>query len=688
MSDRKLSNRIDLLIFIFSVVFMLTLTNSIFLNQLGYFGALLTILLKLLVEKKNQFSKSGLELAFILYIIAELLASIFSIEPSHSFRNLFKRFILIPTLYTFVTASIDFKRTKQFVIIYIFGALITLIYYLIQSYDYFINNLYQTQASGPSVFQYPITSSELMSFSVLILFAFLINEKTNVKYRLLIFLLFLINLLALLATYKRTGWMGTAAGILLILILTRRWYWLAGILLVGIVFSFVSKNISQINIYTINSSEEIKPVVLSTNGKAVNVLCENNKIYVSDFDNGLIIYKDTTQINKVILPAPIVEFRKWTDQFFIARLADTRFILLKSVDGSNFQQLDQFYPSGHTMESRVANNMFYVYDEDSGFTIYKSPVNLEDTIRLINTELINQKTFYIDSNYCVLYSKDDEVTVFQLENLLPKKIILKQSLSHAYDLKGFINSRLIFNSDEGVKIYSFESGKLNLLQTNKKLGNLSFLTSDKDRLFGFNVNGEYLEFEYPLKDKLIIKSTIKLQNQPGSIAYCRDKLYTTFNKTSRLSSFVDPYYPSNYSRLAFWRAGWKIFLDYPFFGVGDIDLAKLYRIYKRPYDKEIQGHLHNNYFHSLATLGAIGFLAIMFLLIKIFLVHLSLYKKLEDVPFASSYALGAIGAYFAFLIAGLTEYNFGDHEVITMVWFTLALSFAFASNIESKKLEN
>ncbi|MCK7516579.1 MAG: O-antigen ligase family protein [Ignavibacteriales bacterium] len=78
----------------------------------------------------------------------------------------------------------------------------------------------------------------------------------------------------------------------------------------------------------------------------------------------------------------------------------------------------------------------------------------------------------------------------------------------------------------------------------------------------------------------------------------------------RFLSFFDPYLPQNFTRLALWRGGWEIFKDYPLFGVGDIGIEKYYVKYKRPYDKEIHGHLHNNYFHFLATLGLFGFLAL------------------------------------------------------------------------------
>ena len=110
--------------------------------------------------------------------------------------------------------------------------------------------------------------------------------------------------------------------------------------------------------------------------------------------------------------------------------------------------------------------------------------------------------------------------------------------------------------------------------------------------------------------------------------------------------------------------------------MGDIDLQKLYKQYKRPFDKEIQGHLHNNFFHILATLGLFGLLAVFYLFYKIILNDVNIYKAAKDKTFISSYALGALAAFCGFLISGLTELNFWDHEITTLIWFTFGLNVA------------
>jgi hypothetical protein len=76
----------------------------------------------------------------------------------------------------------------------------------------------------------------------------------------------------------------------------------------------------------------------------------------------------------------------------------------------------------------------------------------------------------------------------------------------------------------------------------------------------------------------------------------------------------------------------------------------------------------------------------MFLLIKVFILYIKNFMMLRNEPFAASFALGASGSYLAFLISGLTEWNFGDHEIITMVWFMLAISIAFVNGIKKKLL--
>ncbi len=172
---------LDGAIYFFMVIFLISLTNSIFANQVGYFLALLLILIRYFITKENQFEKTGLEPALAWYLVAEILSAIFSHEQGAAFHNVLKRALMIPLIYIAIAASTDFNRSKKYFKIYIGASLITVLIYIYFSYKFYINNLYGIEQSGPSLFQYPITAAEILSFTVVFLFAFFINEKTSLR---------------------------------------------------------------------------------------------------------------------------------------------------------------------------------------------------------------------------------------------------------------------------------------------------------------------------------------------------------------------------------------------------------------------------------------------------------------------------------------------------------------------------
>ncbi len=301
---------LDWIILSLFVIFILSLSNSIFVNQIGYFGALLFILIKAFLTRKNPFSRTGLELALALYMLAEILSLIFSDYQAQAFHFFTKRALLIPVIYTTIVVTTNLKRGKNFFTLFVVGSLITGIIYLIASVQFYLSNQYNIIQSGPSLFQHPITASEIISFVVLFLFAFIINEKTDWKTKLLLYSGFAISLLTLIATYKRTGWMGVAAGIVLILIITRKWKILIPVFILGIVLFLVDKNISQVNVYNFEGSSAEKLYSFNTDGRATTVSEMDSLFVICDYENGVLFYKDSVLVEKIETPAPAVYFKK------------------------------------------------------------------------------------------------------------------------------------------------------------------------------------------------------------------------------------------------------------------------------------------------------------------------------------------------------------------------------------------
>jgi O-antigen ligase len=67
-------------------------------------------------------------------------------------------------------------------------------------------------------------------------------------------------------------------------------------------------------------------------------------------------------------------------------------------------------------------------------------------------------------------------------------------------------------------------------------------------------------------------------------------------------------------RMAHWQAGWYMFQDYPFLGVGPGNYPAVYEEYYIPPWREPLGHAHNYYLNMAAEAGVPGLLALLLVL--------------------------------------------------------------------------
>ncbi len=678
---------IDNLIFIFFLLFLVSLTNSIFVNQVGYFGSLLLILLRFFVSRENQFNKTGLETAFVLFIAAEFISAIFSEYPAPAFTNAVKRTLLLPIVYTTVIASTDFNRAKTYFKVYIGASLVSVCIYLYFSYRHYLENLYGITQSGPSLFQYPITASEIISFTVVFLFAFLFDENIKIKGKIILAILYELSAIALIATYKRTGWVGTVFGIFIILGIKVGWKIVIPTVIILIsALLFVESNDSKIIISEYENAFTKSYHVINSEGKAshIYVLDEHNFI-LSDYQNGLVVIKDSTPIKKIETPSPVIAFTQWRDSFYIAQLIDTRFLILKR-QSENLEIINEVVSPGFTTDYKISNGYLYILDSDSGLTVFRDPVNPANSIRF--PELNNYFSICPDTSGMILRSTKGELHYISFNNFLPVKNFTTIIDSGSYDVIHSYNHKILASNKNGLKIFNVTEQGVDMLHELKELNKAYRIYSTDEKVFILMTNQKIVELKIDSLTKPTVVDKISISYMPNSIAYNNGKLYLTKVKSNRLLSIFDPYNITNITRLALWRGGIEIFKHYPLFGVGDIGIENYYRKYKRPFDKEIHGHLHNNFFHVLATLGLFGFVAVCFLFYKIFKINLTIYYLSKDEKFISSYALGAIGAFAAFLISGLTELNFGDQEIITLVWFTVGLNIAFRHHLIRQQKAN
>jgi O-antigen ligase len=144
-----------------------------------------------------------------------------------------------------------------------------------------------------------------------------------------------------------------------------------------------------------------------------------------------------------------------------------------------------------------------------------------------------------------------------------------------------------------------------------------------------------------------------------------------------LSSF-DPAHADNAERLRLWRAGFAMWRDHPWTGVGLMDLKPLVSRYEAPGPGPVHGHLHDDWLQIAATTGLIGLVAYGCLMLVFGRLAWDGGAAPID-PELRALGVGVWGAFWAFQVAGLFEWNFGDVEITIALYFLVACALASAA---------
>ena len=143
----------------------------------------------------------------------------------------------------------------------------------------------------------------------------------------------------------------------------------------------------------------------------------------------------------------------------------------------------------------------------------------------------------------------------------------------------------------------------------------------------------------------------------------------------RIKSIFDLQHPSNKSRLVMWNVGMQVFKDYPVLGTGDNEITQVYKMYKTPESHGEGSHFHSNPVMILVTSGSAGAFFYLFLWAAVFAYAIKDYLK-SDNTFDKEVIMGIIIAMISFHISGIFEWNFGDWEVATVMFYLISLIFA------------
>jgi O-antigen ligase len=141
--------------------------------------------------------------------------------------------------------------------------------------------------------------------------------------------------------------------------------------------------------------------------------------------------------------------------------------------------------------------------------------------------------------------------------------------------------------------------------------------------------------------------------------------------------------PASTDRLSMWKSSLKIVKDYPLTGVGWKGFRKIYPEYISPGTYR-SPHAHNNFLNVAVESGMLGLGIFLWLLIIILKSGVTIFKRVEDGYF-KGISLGFLGGFMAFIVGGLTEYNFGHSQVAMLFYFLLGMVMVIPRIVESNK---
>lgn len=156
----------------------------------------------------------------------------------------------------------------------------------------------------------------------------------------------------------------------------------------------------------------------------------------------------------------------------------------------------------------------------------------------------------------------------------------------------------------------------------------------------------------------------------------------------RAESIADPTDPTARERVLMWKSGLAMVRDHPFTGVGPGQVKHEYRSYASPQAlQQSRGHLHNTPLQILVERGPLGLLAWLWIFFAFFRACA---VALRDLPPHATrertIIAGSAAAILGFLVGGLTEYNFGDSEVVMVAYAVMALPFVVTRDMKGSAL--
>ena len=138
-------------------------------------------------------------------------------------------------------------------------------------------------------------------------------------------------------------------------------------------------------------------------------------------------------------------------------------------------------------------------------------------------------------------------------------------------------------------------------------------------------------------------------------------------------------------RMAHWQAGWYMFLDHPWLGVGAGNYPDAYPNYYVGQWVQALGHAHNYYLNMLAELGVVGGAVLLFTLAATFreLASVLLRSQRQARGFWRAVLAGCVGGLVVFCVHNLFDSLF-VHSVNIQIGVLIGLGLLAADQLRGR----
>ncbi|MBD3410217.1 MAG: hypothetical protein GF419_08430 [Ignavibacteriales bacterium] len=668
-TDRRDVRVIDGVLLALLLVAAASMIHGLFVNQTAFYAAFFLLVVRSIVAKQNAFFRLDVEPALIAFFLAAVVSAALSDHTGDAFRHLVKRVVLVPYLY--VAASVAALRKEN--VERIASALLVVaglfaLYYVVEGVLRWQDGWYRRHHRGPEVLTHHITVGQMFAFVALAALSIAWLERRGVWRRALFGSIGALSLLAVVVSYSRSAWIGFVAGAFAVALVERKWWAIAPIPVAALMYILLIPDRSAVIEYRRVGDQWLVERQTPTFDKANDCVRFGDRLLVADYAGGVLEYRDGEVLPFIETPSPALKLIPWNDDRFVVMTLDNRFLLYAPrADSFVFER--EFWSPGKTRDAAAHRDYFYAVDRDSGVTVWRDPADPKIVSRV---PLLDFGAVVPDSSRTLVYSRHRGLVVLRAENGATKSdtlaVLPPDEVSRPF--LGLGCSALL----NGFRLFDYADGAVHPLTVSRReLRDLWLVDYDEDTVVGFFFSGE--GFEATLDDDSVrVLAAVSAPLLPMGFEKSGERAWAVYWRSNRLLSLFDFATRSNQERLTLWSIGARIIADNPVFGVGDVDLHPYFFAYREPHQKEAYGHLHNNYLHLLATLGVVGLLAYLWLIGSLAVVHLRAVRLAERGTFDRAFAVGALGAFVAYLASGVGNWNFGDHEVVAFVWFFAGLA--------------